>query len=154
MAASAFWALNDSLPLFDHAVQMADLWLDDLMERLGWDDRYEAYLSLCVTLHGLRDDLPLHEAIELGRQLPLLLRGAYYEDWSPATSLGQPEDLAAFLTPFFALDDVHSQADAKWVTRTVLTVLVEHLDADATEDISCHLSQALKILWPSNALQG
>ena len=154
MAVSALWALDDNLPIFDHAVLIADLWLDDLMERLGWDDRYEAYESLRVTLHALRDNLPLQTAIELGTQLPLLLRGIYYEDWSSTIDLGQSTDLAAFLTPIYPLDAVHSHVDAEGVVHTVLTVLVEHLDADTIRTISRDLPQALKILPPSDALQG
>ncbi len=61
-----------------------DLWLCDLMEDLDWQDRSRAYRALQVVLHALRDRLPLEAVAALGSQLPLLVRGMYYEGWSPS----------------------------------------------------------------------
>jgi len=35
-------------------------------------------------LHATRDRLPVEEVAQLGAQLPMLLRGSYYEGWVPA----------------------------------------------------------------------
>src|ERR1019366_8543072 len=39
------------------AVQTAEDWINDLMRRLGWQDRERVYLALLATLHALRDCL-------------------------------------------------------------------------------------------------
>jgi len=51
---------------------------------MGWEDRHKAYMTLRAVLHSLRDRLPPDEAVELGAQLPMLVRGFYYEGWHPA----------------------------------------------------------------------
>lgn len=69
------------LDVFERALQKAGTWIDVLVGRLGWDDRHQAYEALGVVLHTLRDRLPLEEAVAFGGQLPLLLRGLYYQNW-------------------------------------------------------------------------
>src|SRR3954471_7947678 len=72
------------LEVFDTTVHRTNSWLKELMDELGWQDRHKAYLALRATLHALRDRLTVEEAAHLGAQLPMLIRGFYYEGWSPA----------------------------------------------------------------------
>jgi uncharacterized protein (DUF2267 family) len=69
------------LDVFERSLQKAAAWLDELMTRLDWEDRHQTYEALGVVLHALRDRLPLRVAVSLGAQLPLLLRGLYYQNW-------------------------------------------------------------------------
>src|ERR1700692_2099726 len=67
------------LSVFDTTVQKTNLWLKDLMEVLGWEQKQKAYDALRAVLHALRDRLTGAEAA----QLRLLIRGIYYEGWDP-----------------------------------------------------------------------
>src|SRR5271157_415534 len=58
-----------------------NLWLENLIVELGWEDRDQACRALQVVLHALRDRLPVEAVAALGAQLPLLARGIYYEGW-------------------------------------------------------------------------
>src|SRR6267143_3288633 len=71
------------LEVFDTTLQKTNSWLNNLMRGLDWQDRNKAYLALRVTLHGLRDRLTVEEVAQLGAQLPMLIRGFYYEGWDP-----------------------------------------------------------------------
>lgn len=66
---------------FKRALPDAETWLADIQQRLKWHDRDKAYLAFVAALHALRDSLPRDEAFYLGAQLPVLLRGLYYEGW-------------------------------------------------------------------------
>lgn len=67
------------LDVFDSTLQKTNEWLQQIMQQLGTDSRQEAYIGLRATLHTLRDRLPLEVVAHLGAQLPMLVRGIYYE---------------------------------------------------------------------------
>jgi len=81
----------------DTAVKTTEEWISALMARLGWQDREKVYLALLAALHALRDSLPRDEAGYLGVQLPVLLRGLYFEDWHPASHIPRAKTRGAFL---------------------------------------------------------
>ena len=70
----------------EHTVQLTHTWINELDDRLGWNNKPRSYRLLKAVLHALRDWLQLNEAADLAAQLPTLLRGAYYEQWRPATT--------------------------------------------------------------------
>jgi uncharacterized protein (DUF2267 family) len=67
--------------VFDSTLQKTSQWLNDLMMDMGWQDRQMAYSTLRAVLHTLRDRLTADEAVDLGAQLPMLIRG-FYEDFT------------------------------------------------------------------------
>lgn len=73
---------NSILDVFDASLQKTQLWFNDLMSELGWQEQPQnAALALRTALHALRDRLTIEEAVHLGTQLPILIRGVYYEGW-------------------------------------------------------------------------
>jgi uncharacterized protein (DUF2267 family) len=38
---------------FDSTLQTTNIWLNDVLERMGWQDRYLAYHALRAVLHAL-----------------------------------------------------------------------------------------------------
>ena len=77
---------REKLDVFERALQKADSWIDDLALTLGWTDRHRTYEALGGVLHVLRDRLPVRKAVDLGAQLPLLIRGLYYQSWDMSVS--------------------------------------------------------------------
>jgi uncharacterized protein (DUF2267 family) len=73
--------MTTGLDVFDTTVQESNLWLKDVMERIGTYERHRAYSTLRAVLHALRDRIGPANASHLGAQLPMLLRGLYYEGW-------------------------------------------------------------------------
>jgi uncharacterized protein (DUF2267 family) len=138
---------STGLDVFDTTLQKTNAWLNDLMQVLGWQDRHKVYLALKVTLHALRDRLTVEEVAHLGAQLPMLVRGFYYEGWDPT---GKPlkerhkeQFLARIEQPFWDDDLV----DPEWVARAVFTVLAERVAEGEIEDIKHVLPAEIRDLW-------
>src|SRR5215211_7269949 len=71
------------LDVFDKTLQTTNIWLDDIMQEIG-PDRQVAWHVLGAVLRTLRNRLPIGLAAHLGAQLPLLVRGLYYDQWRPS----------------------------------------------------------------------
>jgi uncharacterized protein (DUF2267 family) len=134
--------------LFSNTLQKTHLWLKDVAEELHWEDQQRAYLALRATLHALRDRLTVEEAVHLGAQLPMLVRGFYYEGWSPA---GKPvkerhqEQFCAHVKEHFTREE---DLDAEKIVRAVFRVLSQRVTEGEIEDIKHILPPELRELWP------
>src|SRR2546430_2123067 len=68
----------------ESTMQTTHIWLNELLDLLQWPgDQHRAYLALRSVLHALRNRLPMDNAVSLAAQLPMLVRGFYYEGWDP-----------------------------------------------------------------------
>ena len=136
------------LDAFDTTVHKTNGWLKDLMQLLGWQDRRKAYLALRATLHALRDRLTVEEVAQLGAQLPMLIRGFYYEGWDPTgkpLKVRQREQFLACIEQEFRSDD---NIDPEQVARAVFTVLENRVTAGEIEDVQRVLPEEIRDLWP------
>ena len=62
--------------LFDGTLPKTQIWLNDLMSELDWENHpHKAYLLSSGAARFTRDRLTLEEAVQLGAQLPMLVRG-------------------------------------------------------------------------------
>ena len=96
------------LSQFDESLHHTNSWLKDIMEDLGWADRPAAYSALRASLHALRDRLTIEEGAHLAAQLPLMLKGVFYDGWKPANCGGKNRSVDRFLAP---LEDIFGDDD-------------------------------------------
>jgi len=134
------------LPVFDTTVQETNLWLKAVMDHLHTDDRHLAYLALRGTLHTLRDRIGAENAVHLAAQLPMLLRGHYYEGWRLAASQTKERSRAEFF------DHVRgefpgSAIDPNMAARSVFAVMQDRLDPGEVYKVIDRLPQELRELW-------
>jgi uncharacterized protein (DUF2267 family) len=138
------------LDVFDRTVQNSNLWLKELMELLGWQDRHGAYLALRATLHALRDRLTLEEMAHLGAQLPLLLRGMYYDGWDPDAQplrLKRKDDFLDLIAERFrSIDPIDTEA----IARAVFTLLAHRVSRGEIDDVKNMLPDEIQSLWPAS----
>jgi uncharacterized protein (DUF2267 family) len=135
--------------VFDGTLQKTQSWLNDLMRELDWEGKPEkAYFALRTVLHALRDRLTVEEAVQLGAQLPMLVRGFYYEGW---TLKGKPhkerhkEDFLDHVKTAFK-DDVTVRPES--IVRAVFKVLERYTSEGEIEDVKNILPKSLQELWP------
>lgn len=133
---------------FDSVVQTANVWLKDVMEEMGWQDRHRAYHALRVVLHALRDRLTVDEVATLGAQLPMLVRGFYYEGWHPAGKPVKERKKEAFLAHIAEAFRGVPEAEPEAVARGVIAVLARHITAGELEGVKHCLPDELKSLFP------
>jgi uncharacterized protein (DUF2267 family) len=132
----------------DHTVQLTHIWINELDERLGWNNKPRTYRLLKAVLHGLRDWLQVTESADFAAQLPGLLRGAYYEQWRPAVTPVKKRSKADFLARVeqsFRADPLASPAQE--VTK-VFGLLSDKISAGEIEDVRRALPADLQDLWP------
>jgi uncharacterized protein (DUF2267 family) len=136
---------------FDITLQTTQRWLNELMDELhwdNWDDRYRAYAALRATLHALRDRLSVEEAVHLGAQLPMLIRGFYYEGWTPAGKPSKERRKEEFLAPIRAHFRTDPDIDPERVACAVFRVLANRVTAGEIDNVKSMLPQDLLELWP------
>jgi uncharacterized protein (DUF2267 family) len=66
----------------EKSTQKTKEWLHEMQDDLGWEDENMVYIAFRSVIQTLRDRLPLEEAIELGDELPMVMKGIYYEGYS------------------------------------------------------------------------
>ena len=141
---------NSILEVFDASLQKTQIWINDLMSELGWEDRpQKTCLALRTALHTLRDRLTVEEAVHLGAQLPILIRGVYYEGWKLTGKPVKERHKTEFLGHIAAVFRDDDTVDPEKVMRAVLKVLARHISAGETEDVKHLLPKTLQELWPA-----
>ena len=78
------------LEILETTVQRTHQWIGSLAEAAHLDN-HTAYQALRAVLQTLRDRLPAPEAAHFAAQLPLLIRGIFYEGYRPSQL---PEELS------------------------------------------------------------
>jgi uncharacterized protein (DUF2267 family) len=136
------------LERLDHTVQLTHIWINELDARLQWNNKPRSYRLLKAVLHALRDSLQVNEAVDLGAQLPGLLRGAYYEQWRPSTTPVKSRDVEEFLrrvNEHFRRDPLPEPSQA---VMTVFQLLSKKITEGEIEDVRGCMPEAVRNIWP------
>ena len=138
------------LAVFDHTIHITNIWLDEIMQELHWeDDRQKAYQALRSVLQALRDRLTIQEATDLGAQLPMLIRGIFFEGYNPS---GKPlrerkkEEFLAHVKQNYPLGEL---LDVQRVIQAVFSVLSRHVTQGEIDDVRSNLPRDFQDLWPA-----
>lgn len=138
------------LRVFDETIHTSHTWLHELEGRLSLQDRQQAYRLMRAGLHTLRDALEVQEVAHLSAQLPMLLRGIYFEGWRPKTTSEHTATLEAFLTAVSQALPPRSHLDAETAMREIIGVLRLHVSEGEMAQIRRSLPNALQHLWDTD----
>lgn len=133
-----------------HTVQQTQVWLKELRDNADLADEATALSVLRAVLHQLRDRLSVAEAVDLAAQLPLLIRGIYYEGWQPAHVPEKVHSKEEFLD-HVSYKLLPHRIPPERAVRDVLALLAHHCDPGEISDVIAQLPTELRQLWPQTA---
>jgi uncharacterized protein (DUF2267 family) len=143
---------DTGLKVFDHTLHETNEGLQSLMYEMAWEDRRLASKGLCAMLQALRDRLTPEEAAHLGAQLPMLVRGFYYEGWNPSKAPEKIRDKHTFFNKVKDKLDGEAVAareiDPETLSRAVFKLLRHRISEGEASDIESELPKELVDLWP------
>jgi len=133
------------LDVFDKTLQTTNVWLDEIAAELG-PDRQVAWKVLSIVLHKLRDRMPVGLSAHLSAELPLLVRGIYYDQFEPAK---QPTDweLEEFIHEVSKWPSDIRPVDPREAVRTVFSVLSRHIPRGQIAKVQGALPADLRAFW-------
>jgi uncharacterized protein (DUF2267 family) len=136
------------LEVIDHTVQLTHEWINEARERLDWTSSRDALRLLRLVLTGLRDHLGHDEVAQLSAQLPLLIRGMFFEGWKPSQTPLKDHDGSQFLARITAqLSEVEGWRGDADIT-TVLRVIDNRVSSGEIADVKAGLPKTIRTLWP------
>lgn len=131
----------------DHAPQVVAEWLDALCEDLGWQEKGRAWLLLRAVLHAVRDYLGADEAADLAAQLPVLIRGMYFEGWVPSRTPAHPRQKADFIARVQAAFAKEPLEDPDSAVSAVLALLGSKVSHGEFREVAHAMQTPLRDLF-------
>ena len=137
----------NGLDVFDRTLHATNAWLKEISEDLEVD-RHAAWKVLSVVLHKLRDRLTVDLSAHLGSQLPLLIRGVYYDQYQPARQPSRCNGLEEFIDEVGEWLTDAAPIDPQRAVASVFGVLSRHLAPGQVQKVRANLPKSLRVAWP------
>lgn len=135
------------LEVIDHSVHLTHEWINELAERLGWSSKRSALRLMRITLRHVRDHLVVNEVAHVSAQLPIVIRGFFFEGWVPKqTPIKERnvQDFVTFITEQMAeAEEYRGREDIK----CVFDLLNNRISRGEVEDVRATLPTSIRDLW-------
>lgn len=135
------------LDTFDKSYQMATVWMEELSREIGTDHQ-EAWHVLGDVLRATRDRVPIELAVHLGSQLPMSLRGTYYDGFGSSGPPDRTRTRETFLEMVSSRLSNTRSTDTEAATQPVFRVLSCHVDSGQAAKLMAALPEEVQVLWP------
>jgi uncharacterized protein (DUF2267 family) len=129
----------------DSSIHRTNEWLSQLALDLGVRDKLVAFNALRAVLASLREVLPLSASAELAAELPLMVRGVYFDDWAPSR---EPLHRGGLATRIGARLDAPMQSEP--VMRATFVLLDSRLSRSVVATLKRELDDEARALWPAS----
>jgi len=136
------------LDVFDRTIETTHIWLNEICNDLG-PDKQVAWKVLSTVLHKLRDRLSINLAAHLGAQLPLLVRGVYYDQFEPGGMTGTSRSREDFIGEVAEWLSDTRPVDPEEAVRSVFRVLSRHISEGQVNKVRDALPKSLRQMWES-----
>ncbi len=136
------------LEVIDHTVQLTHEWINELTDRLDWSSQRDALRLLRTTLHQIRDHLLVDEVAQLAAQLPLLIRGMFFEGWVPKKTPIKQRHIKDFISDIEQY--VGSVADYRGSEdiQKVFKLINARISNGEILDVRASLPEEIRSFWP------
>lgn len=132
---------------FEKHMKEAYSWLNEISKNTGTPDRTDwAYRALKSVLHTIRDRTTLEEAFQLSAQLPVFIRGVYFEGYKPGN---KPDKMHSdeFLWEIRNKMSPDDTIEPEMVFKVVLEILYNHVSSGELTDIRGTMPKDIQKLW-------
>lgn len=136
----------NGLEVFDKTLQTTNIWLNEIMADIG-PDRQVAWKVLSTVLHKLRDRLPVETAAHLGAELPMLIRGVYYDQYQPARQPSRCKNLEEFIAEVAEWLSDTRPVDPRLAVRSVFRTLSRHIPEGQIRKVQDSLPGDIRQSW-------
>ncbi len=139
------------LHTLDSSIQKTNDWVNDVAASLHLSDRQRALAVLRSGLHALRDRLPINSSAHLAAQLPVVLRGLYFEGWRPSdvpTKVRDKQDFLALLQNEIQSGPDGLERPPEDVARATFGAVVRHVSPGEARKVRDSLPAPIRELWP------
>ncbi len=146
--------ISNRVSVFERSLEKSQEWMSELHEEIHWVSGDSVYHLFRAVLQTLRDQLSIDEAAHLSAQLPLLLRGSFYECWDPQSlapkGLGKDDFLDAVKAKMGPISN--TRYDFEKAVLSCLLYLKKHVSPGEMDDVISALKPTLRCFITSGEI--
>lgn len=137
-------------PSFDTTTDKTNRILRHIEGHYGWpkERRNQSYNALRAVLHALRDRMTVEEAAQFGAQLPMLVRGIYYDGWNPSRAPKKMHKEDFFEQIRKEMPPYEMPGGIELMVRTVAEALRLYITEGEWQDIKAGMPKDLTAVLP------
>lgn len=137
--------MSDQPEIFAKTLKSTNLWLKEIGRIIGADKRH-SYHVLMAVLHAIRDRLSINQNANFAAQLPLLIRGIYFQNWNPGER-GARRSKKQFTAEIAKALESTTPVEAKDACRAVFHVLDHYVSPEELGKVKQSLPRMIRSLW-------
>jgi uncharacterized protein (DUF2267 family) len=135
------------LEVFDRTLHTTNLWLDEINAEIG-PDRHLAWHVLGAVLRSIRDEMQVEQSAHFAAQLPLLIRGAYFDQYRPAVQPASARSHDDFIARIQHDMDGSRPVNVQQAAATVMRTLNRHVTEGQVRKVRDALPKGVRAMWP------
>jgi uncharacterized protein (DUF2267 family) len=135
------------LEVFDKTLHTTNLWLDEISAEIG-PDRHLAWHVLGAVLRSIRDEMQVEQSAHFAAQLPLLIRGAYFDQYRPATQPASARSHDDFIARVQQDMDGSRPVNVQQAATAVMRTLNRHVTQGQVRKVRDSLPKGVRAMWP------
>lgn len=137
----------DDVKKVEQEIQILHVWLKEISHVAGWNNASWSLAALRAVLQELRDHLSLKNLAQLSAQLPMIIRGLFFENWGPSYTPKGAYEHYFFLNQVQKRLNNYPSIEGKVAINAVLKTLASHISHGEKEKIRKILPESIEVWW-------